>query len=176
MSEEEVVAAPTPNIDEDEECKYTIRAKLWRFDSSSNEWKERGVGEARILLHKPSGWYRIVMRRDKTLKVCCNAVIHPSFTLTSNAGSDRSWVWCCKDCGSDGEITEETFAIKLQTPELAKEFKAKFDECVVEMEKVAAAEEATEEKKEEKKEEAKEEGKKEDEEKPEEEKKEEEQS
>lgn len=49
------------------------RAKLFRFVKESSEWKERGTGEAKIL--KPeAGKIRLVMRRDKTLKVCANHV------------------------------------------------------------------------------------------------------
>jgi len=48
------------------------RAKLFRFDSSGNEWKERGTGEARLLQHKVTQKIRLVMRREKTLKVCAN--------------------------------------------------------------------------------------------------------
>lgn len=49
------------------------RAKLFRFEKATSEWKERGTGEAKIL--KPeSGKIRLVMRRDKTLKVCANHV------------------------------------------------------------------------------------------------------
>lgn len=48
------------------------RAKLFRFDGSSSEWKERGTGDVRLLKHKESKKVRLVMRRDKTLKVCAN--------------------------------------------------------------------------------------------------------
>ncbi|KAG5455741.1 MAG: RanBP1 domain-containing protein, partial [Olpidium bornovanus] len=48
------------------------RAKLFRFDSEAAEWKERGTGEVRFLQHKDLGKIRLVMRRDKTLKVCAN--------------------------------------------------------------------------------------------------------
>ena len=49
-----------------------MRAKLFRFDRDSREWKERGTGEVRLLKHKENGRTRLVMRRDKTLKVCAN--------------------------------------------------------------------------------------------------------
>ena len=52
--------------------KVNRRAKLFRFDSGSNEWKERGTGEVRLLQHKQTSKVRLVMRRDKTLKVCAN--------------------------------------------------------------------------------------------------------
>lgn len=48
------------------------RAKAFRFDRETNEWKERGTGELKMLQHKRSKKVRIVMRRDKTLKICAN--------------------------------------------------------------------------------------------------------
>lgn len=48
------------------------RAKLFRFDAGSSEWKERGTGDVRLLQNKESQKVRLVMRRDKTLKVCAN--------------------------------------------------------------------------------------------------------
>lgn len=49
-----------------------MRAKLFKFVKDSSEWKERGTGDVRLLKHKESGKTRLVMRRDKTLKVCAN--------------------------------------------------------------------------------------------------------
>ncbi len=49
-----------------------MRAKLFKFDRESREWKERGTGDVRLLRHKENGKTRLVMRRDKTLKVCAN--------------------------------------------------------------------------------------------------------
>lgn len=49
-----------------------MRAKLFKFDRESREWKERGTGDVRLLKHKDNGKTRLVMRRDKTLKVCAN--------------------------------------------------------------------------------------------------------
>ena len=48
------------------------RAKLFRFTKEELEWKERGTGDVRLLKHKQTGKIRLVMRRDKTLKVCAN--------------------------------------------------------------------------------------------------------
>jgi hypothetical protein len=49
-----------------------MRAKLFKFVRESSEWKERGTGDVRLLKHKENGKTRLVMRRDKTLKVCAN--------------------------------------------------------------------------------------------------------
>jgi hypothetical protein len=49
-----------------------MRAKLFKFVRESSEWKERGTGDVRLLKHRENGKTRLVMRRDKTLKVCAN--------------------------------------------------------------------------------------------------------
>lgn len=59
-----------------------MRAKLFKFIKESSEWKERGTGDVRLLKHKENGKTRLVMRRDKTLKVCAN---HYSMYLPGRA-------------------------------------------------------------------------------------------
>lgn len=51
---------------------FKMRAKLFRFDKENSEWKERGTGDVKFLKHKENKKTRLVMRRDKTLKVCAN--------------------------------------------------------------------------------------------------------
>lgn len=50
------------------------RAKLYRFASENDppEWKERGTGDVKLLRHKEKGSIRLLMRRDRTLKICAN--------------------------------------------------------------------------------------------------------
>lgn len=62
----------TKTNEELEEPTFKMRAKLFKFDRESREWKERGTGDVRLLRHKENGKTRLVMRRDKTLKVCAN--------------------------------------------------------------------------------------------------------
>lgn len=73
-----------------------MRAKLFRFDAIADpaEWKERGTGDVKILRHKEiKGKIRILMRRDKTLKVCANHFIQPWMLLRPMKSSDRAWMW-----------------------------------------------------------------------------------
>ena len=63
---------PTKTNEESEEQVFKMRAKLFKFDRGSRDWKERGTGDVRLLKHKENGKTRLVMRRDKTLKVCAN--------------------------------------------------------------------------------------------------------
>ncbi|XP_048791726.1 E3 SUMO-protein ligase RanBP2-like isoform X24 [Lagopus muta] len=114
--------------EEDEEEFFCNRAKLFRFDAESKEWKERGIGNVKILKHKVSGKFRLLMRRDQVLKICANHYINTDMKLTPNAGSDRSFVWHALDY-ADELPKPEQLAIGFKTPEEAMLFKSKFEEC-----------------------------------------------
>lgn len=109
-----------------EEQTFKMRAKLFKFVKDSNEWKERGTGDVRLLKHKENGKNRLVMRRDKTLKVCANHYVVPEMKLSPNVGSDRSWVWNAAADVSEGEPEAHTFAIRFANSENANLFKEAF--------------------------------------------------
>ncbi|KAL3439284.1 RanBP1 domain-containing protein [Aspergillus tetrazonus] len=119
-----------------EEQTFKMRAKLFRFDRDSKEWKERGTGDVRLLKHKENGKTRLVMRRDKTLKVCANHYIVPDMKLSPNVGSDRSWVWNAAADVSEGEPEAQTLAIRFANSENANLFKEAFDKAREENEKL----------------------------------------
>ena len=48
------------------------KSKLYRFDNDSGEWKERGVGQTRLLKNKENQRIRLLMRQEKTLKIRAN--------------------------------------------------------------------------------------------------------
>ncbi|KFP29660.1 E3 SUMO-protein ligase RanBP2, partial [Colius striatus] len=114
--------------EEDEEEFFCNRAKLYRFDAESKEWKERGIGNVKILKHKVSGKFRLLMRRDQVLKICANHYINTDMKLNPNAGSDKSFVWHALDY-ADELPKPEQLAIRFKTPEEAMLFKSKFEEC-----------------------------------------------
>jgi len=117
----------TKTLEEDEDVIFKMRAKLFRFDSTNNEWKERGTGDVRILSHQETKKVRLVMRRDKTLKVCANHYITSDMRLQPNIGSDRSWVWKVAADVSEGAPQAETLAIRFANSENANHFKEAFE-------------------------------------------------
>jgi len=117
----------TKTLEEDEDVLFKMRAKLFRFESTSAEWKERGTGDVRLLRHKETKKVRVVMRRDKTLKVCANHVITADMRLQPNIGSDRSWVWKVAADYSETPPTSETLAIRFANSDNAAQFKAAFE-------------------------------------------------
>lgn len=114
--------------EEDEEEIFCNRAKLFRFDGECREWKERGVGNVKILRHKTSGKIRLLMRREQVLKICANHYINPDMALKPNAGSDKSFVWHALDYADESPKPEQ-LAIRFKTPEEAMLFKSKFQEA-----------------------------------------------
>ncbi|KAL2298466.1 hypothetical protein Nmel_015464, partial [Mimus melanotis] len=131
---EPIVSLPEQEIktlEEDEEELFKMRAKLFRFASENDlpEWKERGTGDVKLLKHKEKGTIRLLMRRDKTLKICANHYITPLMELKPNAGSDRAWVWNTHADFADESPKPELLAIRFLNAENAQKFKAKFEEC-----------------------------------------------
>ncbi|XP_015228375.1 PREDICTED: E3 SUMO-protein ligase RanBP2 isoform X4 [Cyprinodon variegatus] len=114
--------------EEDEQVLYSQRVKLFRFDTATSQWKERGVGVLKFLKNNTNGRLRVLMRREQVLKVCANHWITTTTNLKPLAGSDKAWMWLANDF-SDGDAKLEQLAAKFKTTEMAKEFKEKFDEC-----------------------------------------------
>ncbi|XP_018413120.1 PREDICTED: ran-specific GTPase-activating protein [Nanorana parkeri] len=131
---EPIVSLPEQEIrtlEEDEAEVFKMRAKLFRFASENDppEWKERGTGDVKLLKHKDKGTIRLLMRRDKTLKICANHYVTPAMELKPNAGSDRAWVWNTYADYADEAPKPELLAIRFLNAENAQKFKAKFDDC-----------------------------------------------
>ncbi|KAJ1611628.1 Ran-binding protein [Cryptosporidium canis] len=115
--------------EEDEEEFWKHRAKLYRF--MNGEWKERGVGNAKLLQHKETKKIRFLLRQEKTLKIVANHYViqKDSFCkLTPNSGSNKIWVWTVQDFSEEQKL--EQFALKFGQAEQADIFKAKFEEAV----------------------------------------------
>ena len=110
--------------EENEETVFMERAKLYRFHEG--QWKERGVGDIKILLDRKSSKSRILMRREKVLKICANHLLTDDMNLTKKTESLNTYVWCTPADLSDAEPKAETFAIRFKVEETGKEFSKAF--------------------------------------------------
>ncbi|KAM3182045.1 hypothetical protein ACTXT7_013200 [Hymenolepis weldensis] len=114
--------------EENEHCLFKSPAKLYRFTNS--EWKDHGPGLVSILeISSPKRW-RILMRRDGTLKICLNHYIVFQMNLLPRGDSGRCFCWMTLNEFSDGVSKQEILAIKFHTFEAANNFKRIFEECV----------------------------------------------
>ncbi|XP_076453510.1 LOW QUALITY PROTEIN: E3 SUMO-protein ligase RanBP2-like [Babylonia areolata] len=112
--------------EEDWTVLFAQRAKVYRFDSS--QWKERGIGEMKIMKHTSQLLFRVLLRREQVLKVACNHLISASMELRPMSTSETAWCWVASDFSED-ESKMEQFAVKFKKMEVAKEFKAIFEDC-----------------------------------------------
>ena len=104
------------------EMVFCERAKLYRFDADSGQWKEKGVGEMKLLRHPKSGEGRVLMRREQIKKLCANYNINAGMELKPNVGSDRSWVWYTLADYADGEARPEKLSINFKSVQIAGKF------------------------------------------------------
>ncbi|VDM63667.1 unnamed protein product [Angiostrongylus costaricensis] len=95
-------AIPLPDLvdvvtgEEGEQVIFTARAKLYRFIKETEENKERGVGDLKILRNPKNNTHRVVMRRDHVHKVCANFAILPSIELNERKGVQPAYSWICR--------------------------------------------------------------------------------
>ena len=130
--EAEVVKTTIPDVKlasgtEGEVCIHKVRAKLFRF--RDNMWKERGIGNLKLMRNNEDKRIRFVMRQEKTLKPVGNFIVteKPSCELTPMTGSDKSFLWVCHDFSDDGEGSLEKLCAKFQNAEAATAFKTSFE-------------------------------------------------
>ncbi|XP_023946028.1 ran-specific GTPase-activating protein [Bicyclus anynana] len=129
---EPIVSLPLVDVhtnEEDEEELVKIRARLYRYDTGDHEWKERGTGDIKLLRHTKNNTVRVVMRRDKTLKVCANHFITPDIRMNVHCGSDKAFNWSVFADFADETMKQELLAIKFGNPQNADLWKTKFAEA-----------------------------------------------
>lgn len=106
---------------------FDDRAKLLRFDSNTKEWKEKGIGQMKILHNPKDDYYQLLMRREVILKVCCNQRLTADLELKPMLSSEKAMSWIGQDY-SEGESKKELFAIRFKTVEQLHAFRDKFNE------------------------------------------------
>ena len=135
---EPVVTLPeveVQSLEDNETDMLKLRAKLYRFhmpleEDEKAEWKERGVGFVKLLEDKYNKKVRVLMRREKTLKICANHFISKDMMLKPAMGSDRAWVWYTPGDFSDGAANPETLCLRFDSVENAKLFQEMFMDVV----------------------------------------------
>ena len=113
--------------EEDEEILFKNRCKLYKFDSELKEWKEKGVGEIKLLKHRQTQVIRVLMRRDQVLKLCANHRLSPTMTIKEMAPKQLSWL--ATDFSENVASTEMLLA-KFKNIDDSNQFKKEFEKAV----------------------------------------------
>jgi Ran-binding protein 1 len=79
-----------------------LRAKVYRFDRENKEWKERGVGNIKILQDKEKSCkVRVLMWREKVLKAALNHRITSDMKVDFYQSSQKILTWSAVDHSED---------------------------------------------------------------------------
>lgn len=131
--------------EEDETVLLKLRCKLFKFEQENKEWKEKGVGDLKILQHKQTQSIRILMRRDqvrgvlivldlttvmhssfKVLKLCANHKIAPDMKLTEL--NPKQFTWMAVDF-SDEQPKSELLLARFKDADEGAKFKTEFEKA-----------------------------------------------
>jgi len=116
--------------EEEEMVVFKHRAKVYRYCSDTKQWKERGVGDIKILKHNQTGVTRVLLRRDQVFMIALNHRITKEMELKPLASSETAWCWFAMDFseGHEESGSLEQLAVLFKGKEVADDFKAKFEE------------------------------------------------
>jgi Ran-binding protein 1 len=128
--------------EEEEEVLYSQRAKLFIFaetlldvGTGNKTWKERGIGNIRIMRHRQHLRCRMLMRQEKTMKLIMNHLLLPGLVVVPHVTNDRALVWRAEDF-CEGQIKVTDFCIRFADSEIAGTFKDTFSKYQEEMKKL----------------------------------------
>ena len=107
---------------------------FFRYATDSKEWKERGVGDIKILKHHERKTYRVLLRREQIHKIACNHLITTEMQLKPMTGSETAVCWFAMDYAED-ESKLEHLAVRFKTADTKNDFQEKFEMCQKELEK-----------------------------------------
>lgn len=109
--------------EEDERKLFGERAKLFRFDATNREWKERGVGEFKILHHPKNNTYRLLLRREQVYKCVLNQAMSADLQITPMKQSDKAFCWVGTNFAEDttnGVV--ESLSVRFKNAQIAQSF------------------------------------------------------
>ncbi|XP_059820865.1 serine-rich adhesin for platelets-like [Hypanus sabinus] len=115
---------PPTSITE-EDILFSNQAKLYYFERTSLQWKERAFGEIRILQHKTTKLSRLVMWNSSN-KCCANHWITSILKLKNPKNSNHNWTWSALDY-SGKKVISLDLAIHFKLKETAQMFKEVFE-------------------------------------------------
>ena len=116
---------PLPD-EEGYKVMFTARTKLYRF--TEKQWKERGLGDIKILYSSEKQHARLIMRREQVYKVCLNHYIKKDMEIQFRSRTEQNiLVWNAVDY-SDETPAMYAFNAKFKNEDIASDFKKKFEE------------------------------------------------
>lgn len=108
--------------EEDEIALFEHRAKLLRYFKESKEWKDRGIGNMKVLASKSDpNKVRLLMRREQVFKVCCNQMLTKDTKFVNLPNTQSALSWYGQDY-SENELQVEMLAVRFKTADICQRF------------------------------------------------------
>ncbi|TBU07634.1 Ran-specific GTPase-activating protein 1 [Hamiltosporidium magnivora] len=108
------------------EILFRGNCKLFRMNES--KVVTRGVGKIYITKGESNGMVRIVMVRDKLMKLGCNHFIEPWSEILGHEIHENTWVWSTiGDTIDEISDKQQTYIVKFKEDKEAKGFKDSFE-------------------------------------------------
>ncbi|KAK1347882.1 Ran-specific GTPase-activating protein 1 [Hamiltosporidium tvaerminnensis] len=108
------------------EILFRGNCKLFRMNES--KVVTRGVGKIYITKGESNGMVRIVMVRDKLMKLGCNHFIEPWSEILGHEIHENTWVWSTiGDTIDEVSDKQQTYIVKFKEDKEAKGFKNSFE-------------------------------------------------
>ncbi|KOB73162.1 putative ran-binding protein [Operophtera brumata] len=102
------------------------------------EWKERGVGEIKILHHPGKNTYRLLLRREQVHKAVLNMLIHTDIDLLPMKNTETAWTFAGRNFAETATGPYEMLAVRFKNTDLANSFRDSLNQCVRKKEAPAA--------------------------------------
>lgn len=124
--------------EENEEVMFSERSKLFRYNDNTKEWKERGVGNIKLLFNPQTGVYRLLLRRELVHKIVLNCRVTKDLNLQPMNKSETSYIWIAHNFLEEtGTVEQEKLAVKFKNIDLACQFYRKVQETMNHIEKLS---------------------------------------
>ena len=122
--------------EENGEILFNEKGKLFRYDGTVKQWKERGIGNMKIIRYSETGQTRLIMRRDQILKLCCNHYLTSEMKIETHMNNPKAYKWFTKADYSEEVDQPDQFVIRFKLVETAMKFKELFEKGVEESAKL----------------------------------------
>lgn len=120
--------------EENEQKLFGERAKLYRYDAVNKEWKERGVGEFKILHHAANKSYRLLLRREQIHKCVLNMALSADIQLNPMKQSDKAFCWVATNFAEETETGAlESLSVRFRNAPLAQKFHETVQDCLAQL-------------------------------------------
>lgn len=101
------------------------------FFSLAFQWKERGVGEFKVLYHPSNNSYRLLLRREQIHKLVLNMALTADLQINPMKQNDKAFIWVGQNFAEEQENGElESLSVRFKNADLATKFNNTVKSCV----------------------------------------------